>query len=910
MRFSEPEWLLLLPVLLVLGWRAPRLGLARPRRVICLLVALFALAGLELQLLREGLGLWVLVDRSASAESGMGSHLAEWESLLQRSGSSEDEVHFIDFAKEPLLRGEGDGSAFTGPLNETRVGAAIRYALGKVDPSKAARLLLLTDGFSTEPLDDLGAALAARRIPLDYRLVTPPKSRDYQVAALEIAHRVQADESFLIELQVVGTTDGDVPYRLTRDGIEMARGTVRVQRGRGLVRLADRMSSVGGHRYVAQILPAEDAHVGNNMMNKWVEVVGGPRVLLVSSYNPDPVEEALRQSGLKVDRPPQLGALSEGSLSGAHAVILNNVAAWDLPEPFLAALPFYVTEQGGGLLVVGGEHSFGSGGYFGSPITELLPVSMELRQEHRTRAIAMAIALDRSGSMSMGVPSGPAGLTKMDLANDGAAKAVELLGPKDRVAVLAVDSEPHVIVPLMEVERNRATVTNSIRRINSNGGGIYVYEGLKGAWEELRSSDSEQKHIILFADAADAENPDRYQELIAGIRSARATVSVIGLGSETDPDAPLLKDVAKLGGGRIFFSANPNELPMLFAQETVSVARATFVDKKIALAPTGGWMELSADRQLAWLAAVDGYNVNYLRPDATMGAVAKDEYKSPLLAFWQRGTGRVAAVAFPLGGEYSQSVRGWNDYAKFVSTIVRWGMRGEAPTGVGLRERVVGSTVELSLLYDKRWEERLLSARPTLVVDGKNASSREQLVWERIRPGEFKATVSLEDREQLRGAIHLDKDVLPFGPITAVESAEWSFDRARLDEVKNLARESGGVERLDLTKVWSAPRPDRFGVARPYLLWLFAALFLLEALVTRIGWRLPELAANGVLAALLRFPAELRLIGRLKAFVGRLRTPATVAPAAPEISAPVEQTPMPEDVTRRERFARAKVPPK
>ena len=88
-----------------------------------------------------------------------------------------------------------------------------------------------------------------------------------------------------------------------------------------------------------------------------------------------------------------------GRLSGASAVILEDVPAHRVSRELLAALPFYVEEQGGGLWMVGGKFSFGSGGYFESPIDPLLPVSMELRQEHRKLAVALAVVLDRSGSM-------------------------------------------------------------------------------------------------------------------------------------------------------------------------------------------------------------------------------------------------------------------------------------------------------------------------------------------------------------------------------------------------------------------------------------------------------------------------------------------------------------------------------
>ena len=75
------------------------------------------------------------------------------------------------------------------------------------------------------------------------------------------------------------------------------------------------------------------------------------------------------------------------------------MGAFDVSRSFLEGLDFFVREQGGGLVMFGGENSFGSGGYFESPIDGLLPVSMELKADHRKLAVAMAIVMDRSGSM-------------------------------------------------------------------------------------------------------------------------------------------------------------------------------------------------------------------------------------------------------------------------------------------------------------------------------------------------------------------------------------------------------------------------------------------------------------------------------------------------------------------------------
>jgi hypothetical protein len=83
---------------------------------------------------------------------------------------------------------------------------------------------------------------------------------------------------------------------------------------------------------------------------------------------------------------------------------------------------------------------------------------------------------------------------------------------------------------------------NTVRGIHSQGGVIYVYSGLQAAWNELQKSGHARRHIVLFADAADAEEPGLYQSLLQTIRKNGGTVSVIGLGIPTDADAAFLSD--------------------------------------------------------------------------------------------------------------------------------------------------------------------------------------------------------------------------------------------------------------------------------------------------------------------------------------------------------------------------------
>ena len=217
--------------------------------------------------------------------------------------------------------------------------------------------------------------------------------------------------------------------------------------------------------------------------------------------------------------------------------------------------------------MVGGKTSFAAGGWAGSEIDPLLPVSMELKQEHRKLAVAMAIVMDRSGSMGMTAPGTT--LRKMALADEGAARAIELLGSNDQVVLIPVDSAAHPLSPgLLEVEPNRESLVQTARSIQSEGGGIFCYTGLLAAWQMLKETEVGQRHVILFADAADAEEPGEYKDLLAEMVAEQCTVSVIGMGTPADVDAAFLKDIAERGGGRIFFNANAADLPALFEMMT------------------------------------------------------------------------------------------------------------------------------------------------------------------------------------------------------------------------------------------------------------------------------------------------------------------------------------------------------
>ena len=830
MSFASPAWLLLVPLLALAGWRWPALRLQEPLRALALLALTLALAGLRIGG-AAGRDVWVLVDRSASAAAAWDRVGGEWESLLAQGHGRDDRLHFVDFAAEPIRRERGD-PVFRGARTSTRLGGAVRHTLTQLEAGRPARLLVLGDGFSTEPLRGLDEALRAHGTPLDYRLLPADPRPDARVTDLHVTPRAEPGGAVLLELDLAAPDGVRVPWELRRDGKAVGRGEAVADRGRAVVRLSDRAPAAGAVRYEAVVSPKDDAIADNNRGEAWLAVAGRREAILATAYADDPLAGVLGGAGWSVRQITQPRELAAGMLAGARLLILNNVAAAQCPAEFLRAVDFWVREQGGALLMAGGRGSFGAGGWFQSPIDELLPVSMELRTEHRRLATALAISLDRSGSMAAGVPGGG---TKIDLANAGTARAAELLGNDDLLAVYAVDSEPHLVAPLAEVGPNRRTIDETVRAITSGGGGIYVYQALSAAWEDLRKVRGARRHVILFADAADAEEPGEYVKLLAEMREMRVTVTVIGLGTERDCDAAFLKDVAERGGGRIFFCEDPLTLPAVFAQETVAVARSMFVDEATALKPTPGWLELAA-RPLAWPEAIDGYNLAYLRDGATAAAVSGDRYAAPLVAYWNRGTGRVAAVTFPVAGEFSERSRAWAAQAEFVRTLAGWLGGGEAPAGMAVRTTRDGEWATVELLLDEERAARTAAIPPRLVVADEKHS--EEIAWERLAPGRFRASAALPEGRPLLGAVQVGDKALAFGPVASTVQAEWRHDGARRDELRSLAAASGGAERLDLRDVWSAPQPGGELDLSRWLLIAALAVAVGDALLTQLGVRL------------------------------------------------------------------------
>ena len=85
------------------------------------------------------------------------------------------------------------------------------------------------------------------------------------------------------------------------------------------------------------------------------------------------------------------------------------------------------------------------------------------------------------------------GRQKIDLADEGGARIVSLLKDSDQLGALAVDSVPKWAFELQHLNDKQQAI-DAITSIRAGGGGIYVYSGLREAYERLKAVDATVKH--------------------------------------------------------------------------------------------------------------------------------------------------------------------------------------------------------------------------------------------------------------------------------------------------------------------------------------------------------------------------------------------------------------------------------
>jgi uncharacterized membrane protein len=643
----------------------------------------------------------------------------------------------------------------------------------------------------------------------------------------------------------------DVEIRVRRDDGEVRSVRAHIEKGEDVLRLRETASDAGLHRYdvaITAVDPNVDAAPDDNVGSAFVRVRGSSLALVLEgdTGHGAPLRKALEASGFRTVERSTTGVPADvGGFAPFDLVVLSDVRASDLSTTQIDAMAAYTRDLGGGLLLMGGDRSMGPGGYARTPLEDVSPVSFDLKQEKRRASLAEVIAIDYSGSMGAMV----SGHTKLELANEAAARSASLLGPGDRLGVEHVDTVVRWTVPMSPVKDPEA-IGAEIRKVGVGGGGIYTDIALRAGYEALAKESVNLKHLLLFADGSDAEQINGCRAIVKAAYDRGMTTSVISLGRGSD--SPELEALSKTGGGRFYLIEDATKLPAVFTQETILAARSAIHESpfRVSLgmpgAPTRG---VDFGKQ----PALEGYVVTLAKPRASVLLAGPED--DPVLATWGVGIGHAAAFTSDYKDRWGQEWLGWPEAAKLFGQLARDVARKADDPRVRLDADA--SNGELHLRADVVGDDGRAQTfrRLTAHVAGPDGFGRD-VPLEAVGAGRYAATVPLSRPGTYVATAKDDVDGQPAGTIGAVLTAGEELRPTGSDRVLlgRIAAMTGGKTRDTLAGLFDDRAARRFAykALTPWLLLSSALAMLLMVAARRAG--VPDVVSS--LAARIRSSRE------------------------------------------------------
>ncbi|HEY3266221.1 MAG TPA: VWA domain-containing protein [Armatimonadota bacterium] len=685
MRFSDPIYLLVL--LPALGWlfvvARGMHGMARGRKRLALavrgallLLLACALAGLQSARPNRGVTTVFALDRSASMRDAATERA---EAFIRKSLSAmgpDDKAGLVVFGKDPVVDVTPGGMRTLGRIygapdaSATDMAAAIRLASATFPGGTARRIVILSDGNETDGDAAQAAAVAATDgIQIDYLPPDPaPSATQVAVSDVSIPAHITRGEPFEVKVSADATAPTDGVIRLDRDGAPIARLPVRLNKGSNTLAISQTVNAPGFYRYRAVLEAQGDADPRNNTGIGYVSVVGRPRVLLLEGRSGigEPLERALTGHGMEVTRAGVEGLPAQADdLQGYDAVLLDDFGAERISDGQMRLIASTVRESGVGFGMIGGEDSFLPGGYYETPIADVLAVDLNVRQRKTFPSTTIVIVIDSSGSMDMVED----GVRKIKIAASAASATVRMMSPNDYVGVAGSTDMIQFVAPVQRAV-DKDHIVQQVGRLDVGGGGIYVQPSLEFGYKALKESDSKVRHMILLADGADCDSQEGAVELAARMAAEKMTVSVVSIGAGKDVN--FLKSLAAAGKGQFYLALRAKQIQRLFTRDAAVMSRSA-IEEGTFLPKVDPGDEVLRGLNLRTMPALHAYDLASDRPLSRVPMrTAKDD---PLLAFWQYGLGTSMAFTSDAQPKWARPWFGWTDFSGFWAQTVRGTLR-------------------------------------------------------------------------------------------------------------------------------------------------------------------------------------------------------------------------------------------
>jgi Ca-activated chloride channel homolog len=766
-------------------------------RVVLIVLIVLSLAGVRFKSSSNDVGLIFLVDVSASVPSGRLPQTVELINRQIEQAAPNDYLGVVAFGGEPSIElfptrkiDLGDWRLTEISSNpsrdQTNIADALRLAAAIIPPDAVGRIVLVTDGEETlKSAMEQASFLKSSGIEVFTEKAGGIRAQgkdEISVRSVDAPNRVAEGEAFDLNITVDSTSDSLGNLRVFRnDSLVSEREVQLVGSGENIFVVPQRGEKKGLHTYRAEIdTNNEDGFLQNNRKEAFTIVEGGPRTLYLYGDNtPSSGLTRVLSAGL-FSADVRSAAAIPTSLAGFQnydLVIFDNVPASALTTGQMRMIQTYVRDLGGGFVMVGGENSFGPGGYFKTPVEEVLPVSLDVRKKKHLPSLAMVIVIDKSGSM--------AGI-KMLMTLEAAMATVDLLSERDFVGVVGFDSEATAIVELSPIDA-ADEIKAKIKGVQPFGG-TNIYSGLKMANEWLRASEAQLKHVILLSDGA--SEPGDLAGMVRSMRDADITLTSVAVGE--DADLPTMRSLAMSGGGRFYDVDRPENLPRVFTREAFLASRSTIIEEPFQARLSKASQATSG---IDWSSAPElrGYVASAERDAEMISSITsllthKDD---PLYAFWQYGLGRSAAFTADAKPRWASSWLSWTGFGQFWTQVFRETIRRSEP---GTLQALTTIEHGRGLLKVEATNSEGLFLN-NLQLSGQvimpDLSTRE-LAFHQSAPGEYEAEFPAMSEGAYFASVSSNSVGSSIAGVVNSYSAEYSLSNENSEVLRELENSTGG----------------------------------------------------------------------------------------------------------------------
>jgi uncharacterized membrane protein len=625
----------------------------------------------------------------------------------------------------------------------TDLAKGLSLAAAMVPDDHPGRIVLISDGNQTEGnLSETLAELKSRDVPVDVLPIAYDYAHEVWLEKLELPQFVRTGETYEASVVLSSLQAGSGRLTLRENGRAIYEGSVDFDAGKNRYVMPIYLREPGYYEYVASIdLPAGmDGWQENNKAVGWLYLRGEGKVMVVTDPAGDPrdwqtLAEALRRGKFAVEeRDAYEFPRDTLSLMPYDCVIFVNVPADAFDAMQLEALRAAVYGQGTGFLMVGGQNSFGPGGYHRTAVETALPVTMDISEKKILPKGALVIVLH-----TCEFPEGNTWGKRV------AKEAIKVLGAQDEVGVLVYDysGQQKWLFDLTPAGRydELAVLINQAQIGDMPSFSTTMSMGL----DALKASDAATKHMIIISDGDPSPPPP---ELVQGFVQEKVSVSTVAVFPHGEQDVSVLSHIAAATGGRFYYPQDPEQLPSIFIKEAKTLKRSmiqnvTFVPQ--AEAPSAIMKGLTAVPQLR------GYVLTTPKDRAlTVLKAPETEQVDPVLATWHYGVGKTAAFTSDLSPNWAAAWVSWEGYLSFVQQLVTDIARTEQEGHLRTRAFADGSTGVI-LVEDFHPRDAFLDMEAT--VTGPRGRS-ESVRLEQLGPRRYQARFPLwgEGRYQIVGA--------------------------------------------------------------------------------------------------------------------------------------------------------------